>query len=723
MKINHKGLAENLLFALLIFIAFLLAFEGKIIVPTWLQPLGRMHPMLLHFPIVILMLAMVLEFFRFKSKHNTQEFYQSFTSNLLLYGTLVSALTVIMGLFLSKEEGYSGSVLQWHKWTGVSIVFFAAIIYWSRNASWYKDPVAKAGAVITSFCIIFTGHYGAILTHGDNFILAPIAFEEAVVPIDQAVVFDHVIQPILEQKCISCHNPDKLKGELILVDSASILKGGKTGELFVAGKPELSLLMERIHLPLEDEKHMPPSGKVQLTPNEITLLSLWIKANADFSKKVIELPADDTLRILASALFEPAESAEEKYEFAAADEQTIQKLNNNYRDVSPIAIESPALAVNLYNKDAYTAKTLEELLAVKTQIVFLNLNEMPVKDADLKYIGQFENLRQLNLNFTDITGEGLKELASLKHLKSLSLSGTKVNFKELQQQIPSFESLNTLAVWNTGLTDSEIQQLQEANKDIEFIAGFKDDGSNPIKLNTPQIKNTSTVFRETLPLKLYHPINGVNIRYTTDGSEPDSINSPLFKSGTLLNEITTIKAKAYKEGWLGSDMEVFNFYKSAYRPDTTILLSPLNRVHQANGDKTFFDEQLGGFNANSPAWADNWAGFFKNDMELLMEFKEPVVMTSVALNMLIESENNIFPPATVEIWGGDTKDQLKLITTVKPDQPQKSSKPIIKLNEFKFKPHTISYLKVVAKPIEGLPDWHRGKGRPALLLVDEILLN
>jgi hypothetical protein len=270
---------------------------------------------------------------------------------------------------------------------------------------------------------------------------------------------------------------------LILKDSASILKGGKSGELFVAGNPELSLLMERIHLPIEDKKHMPPSGKMQLTTNEISLLTLWISGNAGFKQKVVELSADDPLRILASGILEPSESEEERYLFEAADEQTVQKLNNDYRHVSPVAIESPALAVNIYNKEVYTAKTLEELSEVKTQIVFLNLNEMPVKDLDLKSVSQFENLWKLHLNFTDITGEGLKELASLKHLKSLSLSGTKVNFQDLQEQIPSFKSLNKIAVWNTALTDAEILQLQEANKHIEFIAGFKDDGSNSIKPN------------------------------------------------------------------------------------------------------------------------------------------------------------------------------------------------------------------------------------------------
>ena len=80
-------------------------------------------------------------------------------------------------------------------------------------------------------------------------------------------------------------------------------------------------------------------------------------------------------------------------------------------------------------------------------------------------------------------------------------------------------------------------------------------------------------------------------------------------------------------------------------------------------------------------------------------------------------------PAVVEVWGGPTKEKLQLLTTLNPDQPQEVKKPIIQLIEGKFKPHQVSYLKIIAKPVPELPAWHRSKGKPALLLIDEIFLN
>ncbi|WP_428664429.1 c-type cytochrome domain-containing protein [Runella sp.] len=719
---KFKYIAEQAVIVFAIFIVFLLLFESKLVIPVWLQPIGRMHPMLLHFPIVLMLLALGMEFFRFNPANSNNTFYRTFLTNFWLIGILLAGMTVIMGLFLSKEPGYEGEVLPWHKWTGIAAFFLAAIGYWCRTMSWYQAPIAKGLALVTSLLVVLAGHYGAVLTHGDNFITAPV-LKSAPVSLDEAIVFNDVIQPILEQKCVSCHNPDKLKGELVLTNRQSILKGGKTGKLFVAGQPEISLLLQRIHLPSEDKKHMPPLGKSQLNPQEIALLSLWIKANADFTKKVKELPANDSLRVIASSFLSPGQSEEATFDFAAADEETIQKLTTEFRSIAPLARESPALAVNFFNKSAYTSQKLKELEEIKKQVVFLNLAKMPVKDADLAQLTAFENLQKLELNFTDITGKGLKELTKLKQLKNLSLSGTKVNFKDLQAVIPSFKSLNTVVVWNTELTLSEIQQLQKTYPNIRFIEGFKDDGSNPIKLNPPQVKNKSTIFNEPLLVQLSHPVKGVQIRYTTDGTEPDSIKSPLFTNQTLIKESTSIRAKAYKNGWFGSDAADFDFFKRTYKPDSAHLLLPLNRVHQADGANTFFDGKLGTFNANSPAWANNWAGVRNNDLALVAEFKKPILLSSVELRIMEETETGIFPPEAIEVWGGNSPDQLKKIAVLKPSMPTKYRTHLLQSVGGKFKPQTISYLKIVAKPLAKMPQWHGSKDRPALLLVDEMFFN
>lgn len=709
-------LSGQLLAALVVFVAFLLAFEHKLVVPVWLQPAGRMHPLLLHFPIVLLMLALLLELFRFSKAIANNAFYLVLQHYLFFSAALLCGITVIMGLVLSREEGYEGTTLQWHKWTGAALFFMAAILFFIRTRRWYKRPVIVSSGLAVMVVLILTGHYGATLTHGDNFVWQPLAAykQDRQVPFEEAVVFTDLIQPILEKKCVGCHNPGKLKGELLLTDSAGIMKGGKSGLLFTPGDIETSLLLERIHMPLEEEEHMPPKGKIQLTDFEIELLTAWI-ANAEtwFSQKVADLPETDTLRQLAAAAL-VTDGPGEHFDFPAAGEKDIAALNNDYRTILSLAKGSPALTVNIYNREAYSVKQLEELGKIKNNIVSLNLNKLPVTDTDLQAIRQFNNLRDLYLNFTDITAAGLKALTGLSHLKHLSVSGTRVAYKELEAVLPQLQSLQSIAVWNTLLTQEEMTMLQQKYTQLYIITGFVDDGSDPLKLNPPQVSNRTPVFESSIVPGLFHPVKGVEIRYTTDGSEPDSL-SPVFKEGMVLHNNTTIRAKAFKEGWIASDAVSFDFLKNTIKPDSAVLLNKLNHVHLAEGANTFFDTKLGAPGANNPAWANFFAGVRVEDMQLVCFFNEPVTVQSYGIHYMVEAKTGIFPPAVVEIWGGENPDKLRLITTIKLPEPEKDTYHIT-LSETSFSPVTVSCLKIVAKP-------YQIDKRRYLLLIDEMFLN
>lgn len=724
MKQRVRIIAEQSLVVLAIFTAFLLLFDHLLVLPAWVQTVGRLHPMLLHFPLAILLLAMLLQFFRFTPQNSENTWYQRFLDTLFLAGVLLAGITVVMGIFLSREDGYSGSVLMWHKWTGAGIFFFGTLTYWLRNSTWYQGRVAQASSVGIVGLLLVSGHLGATLTHGDNFVLAPLtdANQTAAVPIEDALVFEHVVQPILQQKCVSCHNEEKQKGELKLTDKASILKGGKSGKFLVAGNPDISRFLQRVHLPLEEKEHMPPKGKPQLSAQEISLLSLWVQGNAPFAGKVMALASTDSLRIMASAYLQPTATAVETFDFAQADEETIEKLNNDYRTLIPYAINSPALAVNIYNRSAFTSQQINELDAIRNQVVDLNLSKMPVTDADLKTIGKFGNLRKLNLNFTDITSKGLPELAPLQQLHTLTLAGTSLNSESIKKLLSALKELKSITLWKTGIQPSEIDALNRAFPHITIIKGFTDDGKSPLRLNPPKVNNPSPVFNQKLAVLLGHTIDGVQIRYTTDGTVPDSTKSPLFEQLSI-SQHTHITARAFKEGWYGSDPITFDFLKNSFKPDSLRLLYPLNRVHLAEGADTFFDGKLGLIGANNPAWANFWAGAKNNDLGLVAQFKQPVKISSLGLHYMIEEDTGIFPPEVVEIWGGTDPDRLRLLTKFSPALPKKGDRPSIKLSESTFTAQSVTYLKIIAKPLASMPDWHRNKGKKALLLVDEMFIN
>ncbi len=750
MNNKYKFLPGQFLIALNIFVLFLLIFSTHVVIPFWLQPIGRMHPAIIHFPIVLLILSVVFEFLGDRNKESTQANLIKYSQTILFAGAFLSGITVVMGLFLSKENTYEGDTLFWHKWTGSAIFFISSILFALKSNIQFKRPISLVSNTVLIICIISTGHYGGVLSHGENFILQPILsnIKKPVVPIEKAVVFDDLVRPILEQKCMSCHNLQKQKGELSFADTLSILKGGKSGKVFIAGNPALSLLLERIHLPVDDEKHMPPSNKLQLTAEEIMILGLWIKDQASFTKKVIDLPSDDSLRMMANANLSQKDMQEETFNFSAADEKTISRLNSNYCSIEHISKVSPALDVRIYNKETYNVKQLQDLSDIKKQIISLSLSKLPVTDEDLKTIVMFENLQKLDLNFTNVTTSGLAILSGLSNLQTISLTGTKIQFQGLKDIIRGLKKAQKITLWNTLLTSQEIEQLKHDFKQINFIGGFSIDPNEQLKLNPPQVKNASMVFNTSMSVDLYHPINGTEIRYTTDGTDPDSISSPVFNHKTIITKNTTIKAKAFKKGWYSSDVVPFSFYKNTFIPDSVTILSLLNGVHQAEGAQTFFNTKLGTIGANNPAWANFWAGTRKDDLEVEFLFEKPISLSSFGFHYMIEEATGIFPPASVEVWGGENAEKLKLITKISPAMPKPGDTPSLRLAEASFKARTFSYLKIIAKPFKRIkpitkknqkpapkkdkkpvnpkdkrPDAKKDKYQTLLLLIDEMFLN
>ena len=62
-----KNSLFNITFALNCLLLFLLLFENRLSIPVWLQVAGRMHPLILHFPVVLVILyALITLIFAFK---------------------------------------------------------------------------------------------------------------------------------------------------------------------------------------------------------------------------------------------------------------------------------------------------------------------------------------------------------------------------------------------------------------------------------------------------------------------------------------------------------------------------------------------------------------------------------------------------------------------------------------------------------------------------------
>src|SRR5690606_5986848 len=161
----------------------------SLVLPDWLQVIGRSHPILLHFPIVLLLMGLL---FFWSPGIDKKPEIREIGEISFLAGCNFAGITVIAGLILAQEE-YTGEILSWHKWAGL-IVFGGCVIHYLFRSAQAK--VIRISSVLLAGAIIATGHWGAGLTHGEDFLLAPIQSNEVeTVPLAEAEIFNHVVQP------------------------------------------------------------------------------------------------------------------------------------------------------------------------------------------------------------------------------------------------------------------------------------------------------------------------------------------------------------------------------------------------------------------------------------------------------------------------------------------------------------------------------------------------
>jgi hypothetical protein len=276
-----------------------------------------------------------------------------------------------------------------------------------------------------------------------------------------------------------------------------------------------------------------------------------------------------------------------------------------------------------------------------------------------------------------------------------------------------------LYIWNTHIPEADIAALKNLMKGVAIETGFDSD-TGTMQLPPPVLVNDEQVVKLPYQLKIKHPVNGVSIRYTLDGTEPDSLRSPEYKGPLTIGKSGPLKARAYKKGWTTSDPLENYYFTASHKIDSARNLLPPDDLHKGNGAHTLTDLVKGEVIFTG---SDRWLGFSKNKMETLLWFNDTITISNVIVGTLLNTGGSIMPPASVEIWGGNDEGHLKKITRFVPAQPGKQEPAGIKPYEINFEPVTLKYVKIIAEPVSKLPKWHPGKGQKGWLFVDEVFVN
>lgn len=435
--------------------------------------LGHFHPLLVHLPIGILLIALLLQFLSRKEKYFS---LRPAIPIVLLTGTLAALVSCITGYLLSISDDYDKTLVSWHMWMGIGVALVSLMLYAKeKNPAFAIDKrILSIGLLMLVFV---TGHLGGSLTHGSDYLTKPLknifsddtSSTAAIKPIpnvQEAMAYSDVVKPILETKCYSCHNANKQKGGLRMDDSLKLMHGGKDGKVIEPGNADESEMIKRLLLPVDNEDHMPPKEKPQPTEQQIALLHWWISNNADFTKQVKNLQQTDKIKPILLALQKVAAIKKEYTDIPStpvekADEKIMDQLRQEGVVVLPVAQNSNYLMANFITDTIVDKNDLQLLLQLKNQLIWLKLDGTNFNDDGMQTVAQLTNLTKLDISQTPITEKGLVQLQLLTNLQYLNLVGTKISSESLLQ-LKDLKKLQSLYLYQTNISKTDWAALENA---------------------------------------------------------------------------------------------------------------------------------------------------------------------------------------------------------------------------------------------------------------------
>ena len=443
---------------------------------------GRFHPLVLHFPIVLIILALLFEIAR---HYSLLKLGDNFFKVILIAAAITTLASVGAGYFLFASGEYSGELMERHFWlgafTGTAIFTTVGLFYeYLRDQRFYWAYFTALA--ITNGAVAYTSHLGGSITHGKDYLTEHLSVLGTELSDSQSkeegdmLLYQDVIAPVFDAKCLSCHNTQRSKGGLLMNTYANLLKAGESKlPSITRGNPDKSEVYNRVHLPIDHKDHMPPEGKTPMTKDEISILKFWIEHDASDSIRVSDAREQDSIapiieRVLPELLRYQRNALIAKtkaMELEAGLKEVANKLNISIErdtlsdgDFYTIAMKFPPAPFT--NEQFYELSPYFEVFSK------ISLISSGVDDAGLYYISKMTNLRELYLQKTNIDGSGLLYLTSLPNLEKLNLSFTKIDDRAAIDLLKA-PKLQEVYLYRTNTTKQVVDALSKNKPSLRLL--------------------------------------------------------------------------------------------------------------------------------------------------------------------------------------------------------------------------------------------------------------
>jgi len=335
--------------------------------------------------------------------------------------------------------------------------------------------------------------------------------------------------------------------------------------------------------------------------------------------------------------------------------------------------------------------------------IFSSLGFYPVTPGSNQYIIGSPLFEKATINLENgksFTVAANNQSEENKYIQSAKLYGEKYEFSYINHQDIMnggslvFEMTNKPSTW--------------ATKD-EFTPSTKIE--EHLIVASPFIAKGEIAFKGSTEITLGNVDKEVTIFYTLGGKFQE------YKEPFKISEKGILKVYAEKEG-LKSKTITTDFYK--IDPNVKInLQSDYANQYNAGGDTALIDGIVGAEDFRT----GTWQGYFDTDLNAVVDLGSLKDLNEVSVGFLKDQRSWIFYPTEVSfLFSKDGEKFINLEKHARKYVTIESDKVEIRNVKFNKINRKFRYVKIIAKQLGKLPEWHLGakhKGR-SWLFVDEI---
>ena len=334
--------------------------------------------------------------------------------------------------------------------------------------------------------------------------------------------------------------------------------------------------------------------------------------------------------------------------------------------------------------------------------IFSSLGFYPVTPGSNEYIvgGPLFDKATINLeNGKSFTLEAKNQSEENKYIKSATLNGDSYPYSYIKHQdiinggSLVFEMTNERSTWGTKDAFVPTTKIEE----------------HPI-VAAPFIAKGKIAFKGSTEVSLGNADEKATIYYSVKG------DFQKYEQPFTISEKVTLKVYAEKEN-LRSTIITTDFYK--IDPNLKIELKTVYaNQYNAGGDNALIDGVVGAEDFRT----GTWQGYFDTDLVAVVDLGKEKSVESVQVNFLEDQRSWIFLPTEVEYLISANGKSFKSISKVKVNATLANEQVKIKEHQVVLNKENVRYIKIIAKKLGQLPEWHLGskhEGRSWLFL-DEI---